>query len=119
MRDLLLDFGSLKPASAGAYSANQTNFGVTTEDLANLLPAVLVVTCETAVTAALTLALVSGASESPTTVIHTYPDISAMAVGDRLELPLPLTCSQYLRVKGTGTTGKVHCAIEMGGKSSS
>lgn len=116
MRDLLLDFGLITlGSSAAGYSANCTDFGVETEDLSNLVNAVLVVTAEGAVTTA-KLSLYSGASDNPTTSVFDYPSIASMADGDRIELPLPLTCARFLRVGGTGT-GKVRAAIEMGGKS--
>lgn len=116
MRDALLDFGLITlGSSAAGYSANCTDFEVGTEDLANLLNAVLVITADGAVTTA-KISLYSGSSDNPTTSIHDYPSIASMADGDRIELQLPLTCSRYLRVGGTGT-GKVRAAIEMGGKS--
>lgn len=116
MRDLLLDFGLITlGSSAAGYSANCTDFDVETEDLSNLADAVLVITAEGAVTTA-KLSLYSGASDNPTTSIHDYPAIATMADGDRIELPLPLTCARFLRVGGTGT-GKVKAAVEMGGKS--
>ena len=123
MRDLLLDFGLITlgtPGSDGAagtpgYSENCTDFEVETEDLANLLPAVLVITADGAVSN-VTITLYSGAADNPTTGIFTYPAITAMADGDRVELALPLSCARYLRVGGTGS-GKVKAAIEMGGKS--
>ena len=118
MRDALLDFGLITlGSSAAAYSANCTDFEVETEDLSNLLPAVLVITAEGAVTTA-KISLYSGAADNPTTSIHDYPAIASMADGDVVKLALPLTCKRFLRVGGTGT-GKIHAAIEMGGKSAS
>ena len=116
MDDKLLYFGEVTLGSEGAgYSANEVNFEVDSYDLSNLEDAILVVIANGAVTAA-EISLYSGAATAPTTALHTYPTIAAMADGDRVELSLPLTCSQYLRVGGEGT-GKIIAWIEEGGKS--
>lgn len=116
MDDRLLNFGLVTlGSSSAAYSANEVNFAVETYDLSNLENAILVIVADGAVTSA-DISLYSGAATAPTTAIHTYPTIAAMADGDRLELALPLTCSQYLRVGGKGT-GKIRAWIEEGGKS--
>ena len=116
MMDATLNFGLITLGSSTAgYSANHVDFKVEEEDLSNLLPAVLVITANGAVTNA-KLSLYSGASDNPTTSIHDYPAIASMADGDVVKLALPLTCKQFLRVGGTGT-GKVTAHIEVGGKS--
>ncbi len=117
MNDATLNFGLITlGSSAAAYSANTIDFEVAEQDLSNLEKAVLVIVADGAVSSA-ALALYSGSSDNPTTKLGGgYPTISAMADGDRIELELPLTCSRYLRVGGTGT-GKVKAFIEMGGKS--
>ena len=116
MEDAILRFGTITLGSSTAgYSANGIDFKVEKEDLSNLLPCVLVITAEGAVTNA-KVSLYSGASDNPTTSIKDYPAIASMADGDRVELELPLTCARYLRAGGTGT-GKVTATIEMGGKS--
>ncbi|MBO8469862.1 MAG: hypothetical protein IAA72_08775 [Spirochaetes bacterium] len=117
MTDATLDFGLISlGSSAAGYSANCIDFEVEKEDLSNLSNAVLVIVANGAVSNA-ALALYSGAADNPTTKLGGgYPTITAMADGERIELELPLTCSRYLRVGGTGT-GKVTAHIEMGGKS--
>lgn len=126
MTDALLDFGliTLGKAASGdtsaspGYSANCVDFKVDEEDLANLLPAVLVIIADGAVTNA-KISLYTGSSDNPTTALGDgYPVIASMVDGERKELQLPLSCSRYLRVGGTGT-GKVKASIEMGGRSNS
>ncbi len=116
MMDATLNFGLITlGSSAAGYSANCINFDVDVEDLSNLLPAILVITADGAVTNA-KISLYSGASNNPTTSIKDYPAIASMADGDVVKLELPLTCRKYLRAGGTGT-GKVTAHIEVGGKS--
>lgn len=116
MNDRLLNFGLVAlSSSAVAYSANEINFETDAYDLSNLEDAILVIVADGAVTSA-EITLCSGATTAPTTVLLTYPTISAMADGDRKELALPLACSRYLRVGGKGT-GKIRAWIEEGGKS--
>lgn len=119
MRDALLDFGAIASfgaSSATTYCANVLDLGNDVNYYGSEVPAKVVFTATSAVTG-FTPMVFSGASSSPTEVYAQGAKVSSMAIGDTVELKLPIKLLRYVRAGGTATAtaGSVAAHIELGG----
>ncbi len=120
MKDALLDFGAISAfgaSSAVTYCANVLDLGYAGDHhFGSDVPAKVVFTA-TAATTGFTPMLFSGSTTTPTTVYAQGPTVSSLAVGDTVELLVPIKVLRYLRAGGTATatSGAVTAHIELGG----
>lgn len=117
MKDKLLDFGTLSAfgaSSSESYCENTLDFGVDQNFLGSG-PQCKVVFIATKATTAFTPKLYSGSTVSPSDVYAQGPAVATLAIGEKVELVVPLKLARYVRAGGVATSGGVTAHIEMGG----
>ncbi len=117
--DKLLDFGAITAfgeSSAVTYCANVLDLENDVNYFGSDVPAKIVYTATAAVTG-FTPMVFSGATATPTAVYGQGALVSAMAIGDTVEIPVPIKLLRYVRAGGTATakSGAITAHIELGG----
>ncbi len=117
MKDKLLDFGVLSAfgaSSAESFCENTLDFGVDQNFLGSGTQC-KVVFIATKATTAFTPKLYSGATETPVDVYAQGGAVATLAIGEKVELAVPLKLARYVRAGGVATSGGVAAHLEMGG----
>lgn len=111
MRDVLLEFGEATLASADSYCANTLNFE--RKQASGKSDNTRVVFVATVACVGFTPTVYDSADGTAFTPVMSGQQVN-LAVGQKVELPLPLDHKAYLKAGGKATSGKVIAFITLG-----